>query len=172
MRTRCRKRGAGTHRGGVYSHSQSSSARSRVQRLSIVIKGGSRCNRRYFTRHLLNRRENDKVRVIACRGFARDSLPQAFEDMEVMARGTRTKNYFYQFSMNPEPGNGSRMSNTTGRRILRLSILGLRINRASWLSIRKRDALTGMLPSFVWMRTQGNIRFTYLQKTRSGGARN
>jgi len=72
--------------------------------LSIVIKGGSRCNRRYFTRHLLNRRENDKVRVIACRGFARDTLPQSFEDMEVMARGTRTKNYFYQFSMNPEPG--------------------------------------------------------------------
>jgi len=44
------------------------------------------------------------VRVVACRGFARDNLAQAFEDMEVMARGTRTKNYFYQFSMNPEPG--------------------------------------------------------------------
>jgi hypothetical protein len=72
--------------------------------LSIVIKGGSRCNRRYFTRHLLNRKENDRVRVVACRGFARDKLPEAFEDMEVMARGTRTKNYFYQFSMNPEPG--------------------------------------------------------------------
>ena len=72
--------------------------------MSIVIKGGSRCNRRYFTRHLLNRKENDKVRVVACRGFARDNLPDAFEDMEVMARGTRTKNYFYQFSMNPEPG--------------------------------------------------------------------
>ena len=44
------------------------------------------------------------MRVVACRGFGRDNLPQAFEDMEVMARGTRTKNYFYQFSMNPEPG--------------------------------------------------------------------
>jgi hypothetical protein len=72
--------------------------------LSIVIKGGSRCNRRYFTRHLLNRKENENVRVVACRGFARENLPQAFEDMEVMARGTRTKNYFYQFSMNPQPG--------------------------------------------------------------------
>jgi hypothetical protein len=72
--------------------------------LSVVIKGGSRCNRRYFTRHLLNRKENDKVRVVACRGFAREDVAQAFEDMEVMARGTRTKNYFYPFSINPEPG--------------------------------------------------------------------
>ena len=44
------------------------------------------------------------MRVVACRGFARQDLAQAFEDMEVMARGTRTKNYFYQFSINPAPG--------------------------------------------------------------------
>ncbi len=44
------------------------------------------------------------MRVVACRGFAREDVAQAFEDMEVMARGTRTKNYFYPFSINPEPG--------------------------------------------------------------------
>jgi hypothetical protein len=65
----------------------------------VIIKGGSRQNRRFFARHLLNRRDNDKVRLVEFKGLANEHINAAFIDMEAMAKGTRCKNYFYQASL-------------------------------------------------------------------------
>ena len=67
----------------------------------MIIKGGSRCNRRFFARHLLNARDNERVRVVELTGFAHDSVEDAFRDMEAIARGTRCKNFFYHADLNP-----------------------------------------------------------------------
>jgi hypothetical protein len=67
----------------------------------VIIKGGSRKNRRFFAHHLLNAIDNDKVRVVEFRGLAKEDVSGAFLDMEAMAKGTRCQNYFYQASLNP-----------------------------------------------------------------------
>jgi len=67
----------------------------------MIIKGGSKQNRRFFARHLLNRRDNDRVRVVEFKGFAHENVDEAFRDMEAYAKDTRCKNYFYHAAMNP-----------------------------------------------------------------------
>lgn len=67
----------------------------------MIIKGGSRSNRRFFARHLTNTRDNDRVRVVEFRGFAHDNVDDAFVDMEAVAKGTSCKNFFYHASLNP-----------------------------------------------------------------------
>lgn len=70
----------------------------------MIIKGGSRENRRFFSRHFLNARDNDRVRVVEFRGLAHETVADAFRDMEADAKGTRCKNYFYTVSMSPREG--------------------------------------------------------------------
>jgi hypothetical protein len=67
----------------------------------MIIKGGSRQNRRFFTKHLLNTKENERVRVVEFQGCANEDVDLAFRDMEAAAKGTRCENYFYQVSMSP-----------------------------------------------------------------------
>jgi hypothetical protein len=67
----------------------------------MIIKGGSRQNRRFFARHLTNTKDNDRVRVVEFRGFAHESVDQAFADMEAVAKGTDCKNFFYHASLSP-----------------------------------------------------------------------
>lgn len=67
----------------------------------MIIKGASRCNRRFFTRHLLHGKDNERVRVVGFRGFARESVDEAFRDMEAAAQGTRCQNYFYHADLSP-----------------------------------------------------------------------
>ena len=43
----------------------------------MIIKGGSRQNRRFFARHLLNPRDNDTVRVCEFKGFAQEDVKQS-----------------------------------------------------------------------------------------------
>jgi hypothetical protein len=70
----------------------------------MIIKGGSRSNRRFFARHLLNASDNESVRVVEFKGFAHEDVDAALRDMEVVARGTRCKNFFYHADMNPREG--------------------------------------------------------------------
>ncbi len=67
----------------------------------MIIKGGSRQNRRFFARHLMNSRDNDRVRVVEFRGFAHENVDDAFVDMEAVAKGTACKNFFYHASLSP-----------------------------------------------------------------------
>ena len=67
----------------------------------MIIKGGSRQNRRFFARHLLNPKDNDKVRVVEFRGLANEDVAGALLDMEAMAKGTRCENYFYHADLSP-----------------------------------------------------------------------
>ncbi len=70
----------------------------------MIIKGGSRSNRRFFAHHLLNGKDNERVRVVEVRGFSKPDLRSAFCDMEAVARGTRCENFFYHADMNPREG--------------------------------------------------------------------
>ena len=67
----------------------------------MIIKGGSRCNRRFFAKHLLNGKDNERVRVVGFRGCANETIDAALRDMEIAAKGTRCKNFFYHADMNP-----------------------------------------------------------------------
>ena len=74
----------------------------------MIIKGGSRSNRRFFARHLMNENDNDLVRVVGFQGFAHEDVDDAFRDMEAVAKYTRCKNFFYHVSMSP--GEDERLS--------------------------------------------------------------
>jgi len=67
----------------------------------MIIKGGSRRNRRFFARHLMNERDNDRASVVGFRGFAHENVDDAFVDMEAVAKGSACKNFFYHASLNP-----------------------------------------------------------------------
>jgi hypothetical protein len=67
----------------------------------MIIKGGSRQNRRFFARHLTNTKDNDRVRIVGFRGFAHENVDDAFIDMEAVAKGTGCKNFFYHASLSP-----------------------------------------------------------------------
>ena len=68
----------------------------------MIIKGGSRGDRRYFTRHLSNAMENEQVRLVGIQGMVGvETMEDAFAEMEAMAKATRCKNYFYHASLNP-----------------------------------------------------------------------
>jgi len=91
--------------------------------LSIVIKAAAGVTGAYFTRHLLNRRENDKVRVIACRGFA-VTVCRKRSRIWKSWRGHAHEKLFYQFSMNPEPGERLTDEQYDRAEDIALSILG------------------------------------------------
>jgi hypothetical protein len=70
----------------------------------VIVKGGSRSNGAFFARHLMRADTNERVAVIEMRGMVAQTVPEAFREMEAMARGTRTTKPFYHASMNPDPG--------------------------------------------------------------------
>jgi hypothetical protein len=69
----------------------------------VIIQGKSKQNRKWATKHLLNDKDNDSVRVVEFRGVANENLEAALLDMEAMAKGTNCTNYFYLASLNPRP---------------------------------------------------------------------
>jgi hypothetical protein len=70
----------------------------------VIIKGGSRSNGRFFAHHLLNGKDNERVRVVEVRGFNNGNVRSAFCDMEAVAKGTNCENFFYHADMNPREG--------------------------------------------------------------------
>ena len=68
----------------------------------MIVKGGSRWDSRYFTRHLANAKENEQVRLLEIRGmFGVETMEDAFLEMKAMASATQCRNYFYHASINP-----------------------------------------------------------------------
>ncbi len=70
----------------------------------MIISGGSRCNWRFFARHLMRTDENERVKVMEIRGLAGDTPMEALREMNALACGTRTKNFFYHANINPREG--------------------------------------------------------------------
>lgn len=69
-----------------------------------VIAGGSRCNSRYFSWHLMRTDRGQTVAVRDVVGLMGDDIRGWFEQMEALAEGGRTKNVFYHFSLSPRAG--------------------------------------------------------------------
>ena len=67
----------------------------------MIIQGGSRQNRSFFARHLMNGKDNQRVRVVGFKGFAHENVDDAFRDMEAVAKSTRSKNFFHHADLNP-----------------------------------------------------------------------
>jgi hypothetical protein len=67
----------------------------------MIIGGGSRCNWRWFSRHLMNGRDNEVVRVAEIRGLPADTLIDAFQEMKLIASAApQCKNFFYHADLN------------------------------------------------------------------------
>lgn len=67
----------------------------------MIINGGSRCNARFFARHLSDEDENERVTLCDIRYLAAENVTDALHEMEVVALGTLCKNYFYHANINP-----------------------------------------------------------------------
>lgn len=67
----------------------------------MIINGGSRCNARFFAKHLSNEDENERVTLCDIRYLAAENITDALHEMEVVAIGTFCKNFFYHANINP-----------------------------------------------------------------------
>jgi hypothetical protein len=70
----------------------------------VIISGGSRCNWRFFSKHLMKAEENERVHVAEVRGLTSDTVLEALREMDAVASGTRCKNFFYHANINPRYG--------------------------------------------------------------------
>ena len=69
--------------------------------MPIIIEGGSRRAGGWWTRHLQNRKTNERVQIIEVAGLSAETLPEIFREMRALAKGTKCRNYFYQANVNP-----------------------------------------------------------------------
>jgi hypothetical protein len=68
----------------------------------MIINGGSRCNARFFARHLSNEDENERATLCDIRYLAAENITDALHEMEIVAIGTFCKNFFYHAHINPD----------------------------------------------------------------------
>lgn len=67
----------------------------------MIIGGGSRSNSKWFSRHLMNGRDNEVVRVAEIRGLPVDNIVDAFEEMQLIASASpQCVNFFYHADLN------------------------------------------------------------------------
>jgi hypothetical protein len=69
--------------------------------MPIVIEGGSRSAGRWWARHLQDAEKNERVELVEIVGLSAATVPALFREMRAIALGTRCKNYFYQYNINP-----------------------------------------------------------------------
>lgn len=69
--------------------------------MPIIINGGSRSARAWWSNHLQRADTNERVSVIAFRGLMHETVDEAFREMEAIAVGTQVKNFFYHANINP-----------------------------------------------------------------------
>jgi hypothetical protein len=68
----------------------------------MIINGGSRCNKRFFEKHLTNGEQNERVTLSELRNLAADNVAGALQEMQAVALGTLCSNYFYHANINPQ----------------------------------------------------------------------
>lgn len=69
----------------------------------MILVGNPRGGARNLALHLL-KEENDHVQVHEIRGFASETLPEAFNEAYAISRATRCKQFLFSLSINPPPG--------------------------------------------------------------------
>ncbi len=67
----------------------------------MILKGSQRANGADLAIHLMNGFDNERIEVAQVTGTVADDLMGAFAEMEIVAQGTRAKNYLYSLSINP-----------------------------------------------------------------------
>ena len=68
----------------------------------MICKGGSRrAGSAFFAKHLMNAEDNERVEVKEMRGFVSETVPDAFQEIDIIAAGTRVQNPFYHCSLSP-----------------------------------------------------------------------
>ena len=67
----------------------------------MILVGSQRGGAGNLARHLLNARDNDHVTVHELRGFAGESLRDAFEEAHAVSLGTNCKQFLFSLSFNP-----------------------------------------------------------------------
>jgi len=70
----------------------------------VIIKGGSRSNWRFFAKHLVNGKDNERAELVEIHGLAGETVLDALREMDALAGGTRCKNHFYHAAINPREG--------------------------------------------------------------------
>lgn len=67
----------------------------------MILKGSQRAGAGALAAHLLNRRDNEHVRVHDLRGFAADDLHGALTEAQAVAKGTKCRQFLFSLSLNP-----------------------------------------------------------------------
>ncbi len=67
----------------------------------MILKASQRGGAARLAAHLLNTQDNDHVEVHEVSGFIADNLPDAFQETQAIAKGTRCTQFFFSVSLNP-----------------------------------------------------------------------
>lgn len=70
----------------------------------MMVKGNSRSNGAFFSKHLMNAEDNERVTIAEIKGFTSDNLPDIFKEISIIAAGTRAENPFYHGILSPRAG--------------------------------------------------------------------
>lgn len=69
--------------------------------MPTIINGGSRGAGWWWSRHLQDAEKNEKVELIEIVGLTAENIPDAFREMYALAKGSKARNYFYEYDINP-----------------------------------------------------------------------
>jgi len=67
----------------------------------MVIKGNSRSNGAFWSKHLMNDKDNERVAVVEMKGLYAEDVKEALREMRLVAAGTNAQKPYYIVSMNP-----------------------------------------------------------------------
>lgn len=67
----------------------------------MILKASQRGGAARLAAHLLNTQDNEHVEVHEVSGFVADNLPDAFQEIQAIAKGTRCRQFFFSVSINP-----------------------------------------------------------------------
>lgn len=67
----------------------------------MILKASQRGSAGHLARHLLNEQDNEHIEVHEIRGFMSDSLSDALKEAEMVAKGTRCKQFLFSVSLSP-----------------------------------------------------------------------
>lgn len=67
----------------------------------MILKASQRGGAERLAAHLLNTQDNEHIEVHEVNGFVADNLPDAFQETQAIAKGTRCCQFFFSVSLNP-----------------------------------------------------------------------
>ena len=67
----------------------------------MILKASQRGGATRLAAHLLNTQDNEHVEVHEVSGFVADNMPDAFQETQAIAKGTRCRQFFFSVSLNP-----------------------------------------------------------------------